>query len=130
MNLINSGDDKAAGLPLSEAIVSNGFVFVSGQVAIDKQTGKARPGDIKEETELILMNLKRILQAAGSDLHHVIRCGVYLRDLKDFQNMNEAYRQVFGEHKPTRTTIQAVLIEPFKIEIDAVAELPKDQHVA
>ena len=129
MNFIKIGEDTGADLPFSQAIVSNGFVFVSGQVAIDSQTGEARPGDIKAETELTLMNLKRVLQAAGSDLHHIIKCGVYLRDFKDFQNMNEAYKRIFGAHKPTRTTIQAILLEPFRVEIDAIAELPKGSEM-
>lgn len=125
MDFVKTNAVVAADLPFSEAIVSNGFVFVSGQVAIDPRTGEARPGDISTETELTLTNLKRVLEAAGTDLGHVVKCSVYLRDINDFGNMNEVYIRTFGGHKPTRTTVQALLIEPFRVEVDAIAELPR-----
>ena len=124
MDFVNTSEFAGTDLPFSDAIVSNGFVFTSGQVAIDHRTGQPQPGDIVAETELTLANLKRVLESAGSGLHHVVKCSVFLRDMKDFQSMNEVYRRVFGGHKPTRTTVQASLVEPFSVEIDAVAELP------
>lgn len=108
----------------SEFIISKGFVFVSGQVAVHPQTGEPQGGDIKAETEITLNNLKRVLESAGTDINRVVKCSVFLRNINDFSGMNEVYKRFFAERKPARTTVQAILLEPFNIEIDAIAELP------
>ena len=71
-------------------------------------------------------NIQAILQAAGSDLQHVLRCGVFLIDIKEFQQMNAVYERMFGEHRPARTTIQAAGLpgEGLRVEIDCIAYVP------
>ncbi|MCA1624024.1 MAG: RidA family protein [Acidobacteria bacterium] len=108
----------------SEFIISKGFVFVSGQVAVHPETGEPHGDDIKTQTETTLINLKRVLEAAGTDINHVVKCSVFLRNINDFPGMNEVYKRFFTKRKPTRTTIQAILLDPFNVEIDAIAELP------
>ncbi len=102
------------------------LVFVSGQGATDPATGQLAGPDAAAQTEQCLRNLRAILQAAGSDLQHVLRCGVFLIDMKDFAEMNGVYARVFGEHRPARTTIQAAGLpgEGLRVEIDAIAYVP------
>ncbi len=111
----------------SPAIVSDGFVFVAGQVAINPETNELELGDIKSETRRALENLQAILIAAGSSLRQVVRVGVYLADLKDFDAMNEVFRKFFPADPPARTTIGAALPK-IKIEIDCIARLGKGRH--
>ena len=81
------------------------LIFVSGQGGVDPATGLPRPTR-REQTEQVLRNIQTILKAAGSDLQHVLRCGVFLVDLREFQKMNGVYARVFGGHRPARTTVQ------------------------
>ena len=80
---------------------------MSGQGATDPATGELAGADVETQTEQCLKNLQAILQAGGSDLQHVLRCGVFLIDMKEFQQMNGVYARMFGDHRPARTTIQA-----------------------
>src|SRR5579859_3556260 len=91
--------------PYSPAVKAGGFVYVSGQVAIDTSTNQLSPGDIQHETRLILHNTKAILAAAGANLSQVVKCTVYLGNGADFAAMNEVYAEFFGEHKPARSTV-------------------------
>ena len=93
--------------PYSPGMALDRLVFVSGQGATDAATGRLAGPDIETQTEQCLKNLRTILQAAGSDLSYVLRCGVFLADMSEFENMNGVYSRVFGEHRPARTTIQA-----------------------
>jgi 2-iminobutanoate/2-iminopropanoate deaminase len=111
--------------PYSPGITAGNLVFVSGQAGRDPATGEIAE-DVEAQTEQTLKNIAAILEAAGSDLSHVIRCGVFLIDIGDFQKMNGVYARVFGGHRPARTTVQvAALPEPgLLVEIDAVALVP------
>ena len=102
------------------------LIFVSGQGATDPATGQLAGADSEAQTEQCLKNVQAILQAAGSDLHHVIRCGVFLLDMRDFEKMNGVYSRMFGAHRPARTTIQAAALPGvgLRVEIDAVAYIP------
>jgi len=102
------------------------LVFVSGQGATDAATGRLAGPDIETQTEQCLKNLRTILQAAGSDLSYVLRCGVFLADMSEFENMNGVYSRVFGEHRPARTTIQAGALPGagLRVEIDCIAYVP------
>lgn len=102
------------------------LVFVSGQGATDPATGQLVSGDTGAQTEQCLKNLQAILRAAGSDLPHVLRCGVFLIDMKDFATMNAVYSRMFGDHRPARTTIQAAALpgEGLRVEIDCIAYVP------
>jgi 2-iminobutanoate/2-iminopropanoate deaminase len=110
--------------PYSQAIIANGFVFVSGQGPIEPKTGKIVLGDIKDQTRLVLENIKTILEAAGSSLEKAVKCSVFLKDIHDFAAMNEVYKTYFKENPPARTTVQAGdIFGGIGVEIDCIATL-------
>lgn len=112
---------KAIG-PYSQAIVANGLVFLSGQIPLDPSTGQVNEGSIAEQTKVVLTNLTAVLESAGSDLTKVVKTTVYLRDLKDFEEMNRVYSEFFASNKPARATVQvARLPKDVAVEIDAIA---------
>lgn len=102
------------------------LIFVSGQGATDPATGNLAGADVESQTEQCLENVRAILQASGSDLQHVLRCGVFLIDMREFSRMNAVYSRMFGEHRPARTTIQAAALpgEGLRVEIDCIAYVP------
>ena len=108
----------------SQAIVDGDFVFVAGQAAVDPKTNELELGDIRSETHRTLSNIRAILQAAGCTLRDVVRVGVFLADINDFQAMNEVYRKFFPEDPPARTTVGCSLPK-IKVEIDCIARLRK-----
>ena len=110
--------------PYSSAVIVGNLVYVSGQSGRDPQTD-AVSEDVEVQTEVCLKNVAMILEAAGSSLSHVVRCGVFLVDMNDFKKMNGVYARIFGDHRPARTTV-AVSELPgpgLRVEIDAVAVL-------
>jgi len=118
--------DNAPGAigPYSQAIKANGFVFASGQVPLDPATGKMVQGGIGEQTERALNNLKAVLEAAGSSLDRVVKTTVFLADLGDFVEMNEAYGKFFGDVPPARSTVEVSrLPRDARVEIDVIAML-------
>lgn len=127
MKEIISTDDapKAIG-PYSQAVRSNGFVFVSGQVAIDPATQQVVQGDIAAQTERVLKNLSAILNASGSGLEKVVRATVFLKNMNDFTAMNEVYGRHFTSDPPARSTVEvARLPKDVLVEIDVIAVLRK-----
>jgi len=102
------------------------LVFVSGQGATDPDTGQLAGTDVATQTEQVFRNIESILKAAGTDLSRVLRCGVFLVDLRDFDAMNAVYARVFGGHRPARTTVQVASLpdKGLRVEIDAIAYLP------
>jgi 2-iminobutanoate/2-iminopropanoate deaminase len=112
--------------PYSPGVGFERLVFVSGQGATDPATGKLAGADVETQTAQCLANLRAILQAAGSDLQYVLRCGVFLLDMSEFQKMNAVYGKTFGDHRPARTTIQAAGLpgEGLRVEIDCIAYVP------
>ncbi len=114
---------KAIG-PYSQGIKANGFVFCSGQVPINPETGELVPGPITVQTKQVLLNLKGIIEAAGSSMDLIVKCTVYLKDMDDFSEMNAEYAKWFGEIPPARATVEvARLPRDVRIEIDAIALL-------
>src|SRR5215469_15582374 len=110
----------------SQAIVSEGFVFVSGQGAVNPATNEMEGDDVRSQTRQVLRNIRGILEAAGSSLQDVVKLGVFLADINDFAAMNEVFREFFPEDPPARTTVSCVLPKPtMKIEIDCVARVRK-----
>lgn len=108
--------------PYSPAVKANGFVFVSGQGPISAKTGEVLRGDIKAQTELVLSNVRAILEAAGSSLENVVKSNVYLAKIEDFAAMNEVYATYFTTHPPARTTIEAANLPlGIGVEIDVIA---------
>lgn len=108
--------------PYSHAVKAGGFVYVSGQAALDPKTSKPINGTVAEETRRTLENVKAILAASGASLQDVVKCSVFLADIRDFRAMNEVYADYFGQAKPARTTVQSTLpASGLKVEIDCVA---------
>jgi 2-iminobutanoate/2-iminopropanoate deaminase len=112
--------------PYSPGMGFERLIFVSGQGATDPATGQLAGPDAAAQTEQCLKNVQAILEAAGSSLQHVLRCGVFLIDMGEFQQMNAVYARVFGDHRPARTTIQAAGLpgEGLRVEIDCIAYVP------
>lgn len=110
--------------PYSQAIRANGFLYVSGQVALDPKTSEMTGADIGQQTQRTLENIKGILEAAGSNLHHVVKTTVFLKDMNDFAAMNEVYAKYFTSAPPARSTVQAArLPKDALVEIEVIAGL-------
>ncbi len=110
--------------PYSQAIVANGMVYASGQIALDPTTMEIVRGDVVQQTDRVLTNLAAVLKAAGSGLQQVVKTTVYLSDMGEFSQMNEEYARHFGSHRPARATVEvARLPKDVRVEIDAVALL-------
>ena len=123
---IQSNDLPKPRGPYSPGVAFGNLLFVSGQGAVDPATGELAGPDIEAQTEQVLKNIAAILGAAGSSLGHVLRCGVFLTDIRDFPRMNEVYGRMFGENRPAHTTVQVALLPMpgLRVEIDAVAYIP------
>ncbi len=114
---------KAIG-PYSQAIKANGFVFLSGQIALDPATQQVVDGDVARQTERVLENLKGVVEAAGSSLDRVVKTTVFLADMNDFSAMNEVYARYFTKQPPARSTVEvARLPRDVRVEIDLIALL-------
>jgi len=112
---------KAIG-PYSQAIIANGFVFASGQIALDPVSGELNTGTIEEQTRLVLKNLGAVLEAAGSSYEKVVKASVFLQDMNDFTRMNQVYAEFFKAPFPARAAVQvARLPRDVKVEIEAIA---------
>ena len=110
--------------PYSQAVVAGGFVFASGQIPLDPQTGEFVAGGTAEQTEQVMRNLAAVLEAAGSSFAAVVKTTVYLADMADFAAMNEVYGKFFQTAPPARATIQAArLPRDARVEIDVIATL-------
>lgn len=125
-DVISTPDAPKAIGPYSQAIRANGFVFVSGQVAIDPATQQVINGDVAAQTERVMQNLSAILKAAGSGLDMVVRSTVFLKNMGDFAAMNEVYGRYFGKYapgaSPARSTVEAArLPKDVLVEIDVIA---------
>lgn len=112
--------------PYVPGMIWERLVIVSGQGATDPATGELVGLDVETQTEQVFRNIDAILKAAGSDLSRVLRCGVFLVDLRDFDAMNAVYAKVFGAHRPARTTVQVASLpdKGLRVEIDAIAYRP------
>jgi 2-iminobutanoate/2-iminopropanoate deaminase len=120
--VISTKDGPQAIGPYSQAIRANGFVFVSGQVAIDPATQQVIGGDVAAQTDRAMKNLSGILKAAGSGLEKVVRSTVFLKNMGDFAAMNEVYGRYFSAAPPARSTVEvARLPKDMLVEIDVIA---------
>ena len=115
------GAPKAIG-PYSQAVISNGFLFSAGQVALDPATGELVSGGIAEQTTRAMENLRAVLTAGGTDFSQVVKTTVFLVDMADFTAMNEVYGRAFGAHRPARSTVAvAALPRGARVEIEVIA---------
>jgi 2-iminobutanoate/2-iminopropanoate deaminase len=115
-DIVNSDRGPKPIGPYSQGVKINGLLYLSGQIPLDPKTNEMISGDIKAQTERVLENIKGILEAAGSNLHHVVKTTVFLKDMNEFSGMNEIYAKYFTAAHPARSTVQ-------------VARLPKDASV-
>ncbi len=120
--IISTGRAPKALGPYSQAVVANGFAFLSGQIAIDPASNQLIQGGIVEQTERVLENLKGLLEASGSSLAQVVKTTVFLKNMDDFAQMNEVYGRYFSENPPARATVEAArLPRDVRVEIECVA---------
>lgn len=108
----------------SDGVRAGGFLFVSGQASVDFKTSSFVLGTIEEETTRTLDNIKAIVEAAGAGMTDIVKCTVHLADISEFDRYNAVYATYFPGIKPARTTVQSVLAENIKVEIDCIVKLP------
>src|ERR1700761_2350664 len=108
--------------PYSQAVISNGFAFLSGQIPLDPATGQIIEGNVAAQTERVLENLKAVLEACGGSLESVVKTTVFLKDMGEFALMNEVYGRYFPSNAPARSTVEAArLPKDVRVEIDCIA---------
>ncbi len=124
LTAIHTDDAPGALGPYSQAISCDGWVFASGQIAIDPATGTLIDGDVPAQTDRVLRNLAAVLDAAGARLQTVVKTTVFLSDMANFAAMNEVYARHFGDHRPARATVAAAgLPKGVDVEIEVVARV-------
>lgn len=122
IEIVATDDAPAAIGPYSQAVRTNGWIYVSGQIPLDPESGELESGDIAAQTDRVFRSLAAVLEEAGGGLGTVVKVTVYLSDMANFAAMNEVYARYFGEHRPARATVQAAgLPKGVDVEIDAVA---------
>ena len=125
MNFHHSNAAPAAIGPYSQAVSVDGFLYTSGQVALDAETGELVGGDFEAQARKVLSNLAAVLNSAGCKFSDVVKANVFVVDLADFPRLNELYGEAMGDHRPARSTIQvAGLPKGALVEIDLIAKLP------
>jgi 2-iminobutanoate/2-iminopropanoate deaminase len=127
MKNISTPNAPKAGGHYSQAVVHNGVVYISGQLAIDPKSGERNLGSIEEQTGQALRNVIAIAEAAGSDLNHILKTTVYISDIELWGKVNEIYAQFFGDHRPARAVVPTKELHfGFLVEIEAVAAVIED----
>ena len=120
--VIQTEDAPSAIGPYSQAIVANGVVYCSGQIPLNPNTGELITGSIADQTRLVLNNLRSVLEASGSSMEQVVKAGVFLKDLSDFNEMNKVYGEFFPTDPPARACVEVSrLPKDVDVEIDCVA---------
>ena len=128
LEFVSTPDAPKAIGPYSQAVISNGFLFTAGQVALDPAKGELVSGGIAEQTTRALDNLRAILEEAGSGFSQVVKTTVFLVDMADFTAMNEIYGRVFGAHRPARSTVAvAALPRGARVEIEVIAAVNSER---
>ncbi len=123
-DVVSSRGAPAAIGPYSQAIRAGGFLFISGQIPLDPESGQVVDGDVAAQTHRVMQSLGAILKAAGASYDHVVRTTIFLTDLADFALVNDVYGSYFAAPAPTRATVQvAALPKGVSVEIDAIAHL-------
>ena len=122
---IKTADAPSAIGPYSQGIVSGGFLFTAGQIALDPVSGSVVEGDVSAQADRVMKNLSAVLKAAGTDWRHVVKTTVYLKDMADFPKLNDVYAKHVGDARPARSTVAvAGLPRNVLVEIDCVARIP------
>lgn len=124
LHYVHTDDAPAAIGPYSQAIVVDGWVFCSGQIPLDPETGDLLRGSVAEQTDLALRNLAAVLDRAGASMASVVKTTVFLSDMETFGEMNEVYARHFGDHRPARAAVQAGALPKYcDVEIECVARV-------
>ncbi|MDU3153470.1 MAG: RidA family protein [Anaerococcus hydrogenalis] len=124
MKIIQTKKAPAAVGAYSQGIVTNGFVYSSGQLPLVPETGELISDDIKKATKQSLENVKAIIEEGGSSLEKIVKVNIFLDDVNDFAAVNEVYAEFFGDHKPARSCVEVgKLPKGGLLEIEAIAEL-------
>ena len=122
MEFLHTGDAPGAIGPYSQAVAVDGWIFLSGQIALDPATGTIAGETAAEQTRQVMKNLAAVLSAGGAGLDQVVKTTIFLKDMGDFAAVNEAYAEALGEHRPARATVEVSrLPKDVLVEIDAVA---------
>ena len=111
-------------LPYSNCVKAGNLLFVAGQVGIDPANNQLKGSLIREQVDQALKNMSNILKAAGSSMEHVVKTTVFISDFGDFDEMNKIYSKYFQTNQPARSTVQVILYNGFKVEIEAIAIIP------
>ena len=112
--------------PYSQAVVVDDWIYVSGQIPLDPETGEQERGAVADQTHRVFRNLEAVLEEAGGSLRTVVKTTVFLSDMGAFAEMNDVYAEYFGDHRPARSTVQAAgLPKGVDVEIDAVARVAR-----
>lgn len=122
---IQTQDAPAAIGPYSQAVVSNGFLFTSGQIALDPKSGDLVKGDLKTQGRRVFQNLEAVLKAGGCSFDDVVKTTVFLTSMSDFPALNEVYSEYLGKRKPARSTVAVIALpKDAAVEIELVAKIP------
>lgn len=122
MQPVTTSRAPAAIGPYSQAMVSDGWIYASGQIPLDPDSGQLLDGGVAEQTRLVMRNLTAVLEAAGGALDTVVKTTVFLSDMANFGAMNEVYGEFFGDHRPARACVEAAALpRGVDVEIEAVA---------
>ena len=125
IQFVQTDNAPAAIGPYSQGVVTGGFLFTAGQIALDPETGQIVAGDVVAQAERVLANLHGVLAAAGCGWRDVVKTTVYLHDMADFPRVNEVYAKALGDARPARSTVQvSALPRAVLVEIDAIARVP------
>jgi len=123
--IINSPKAPAPIGPYSQAVKANNTLYISGQIPINQETGELVQGSIEKETEQVMLNLKYILDEAGLEFEHVVKCSIFISDMTDFGKINEVYGKSFTDDPPARETVEVRgLPKGVNVEISCVAVYP------
>ncbi|MCZ4407406.1 RidA family protein [Cryomorphaceae bacterium 1068] len=122
MEIIETNKAPAPIGPYNQAVVHDNTIYISGQVALDPESGKIDNDNIAEETHRVMRNLGAVLEAAGSDYDHIIKCSIFILDMNEFEAINEVYSSFFKSHHPARETVEvSKLPAGARVEISAIA---------
>lgn len=122
--IINTSNAPAPIGPYSQAVASNGMLYVSGQIPLDPSTMELVSSGIQDETHRVMKSLKAILEEAGINFDHVVKCSIFVADMGDFGAINEVYGSYFGDNPPARETVEvSTLPKNVNVEISCIATL-------
>lgn len=126
MREVSTSEAPGGSGPFSQAIIEDGKIYTAGQGGVDPETGEIVDGGIAPETEQVLQNIEKILEAAGASLNDVIKVNIYLTNIEDYDELNEAYGEFFDDPYPARSVVEVSdLPIDIRVEVETVARVPE-----